>query len=77
MLDQLAVEVFAKSVTLFKTDAEKNTIHSAMGTQQQFMTLYLQFQVLKASAPLFFDMPKSQIKNYPALDERQTRDGKV
>ena len=76
-LDTLAVEVFAKSQTLFKTDAEKNTIHSAMGTQQQFMTLYLQFQVLKASAPLCFDMPKSQIKNYPTLDERQTRDGKV
>ena len=67
--------MFAKSVTLFKTDAEKNTIHSAMGTQQQFMTLYLQFQVLKASAPLFFDMPKSQIKNNPTLDERQTRGG--
>ena len=61
-MDEYSTKLFARSKGEM-TEAEKNTLLSALGNVQQWTELKDAMQLLRAEAPEFYTLPSSQLKH--------------
>ena len=60
-MDEYSTKLFARTKAEM-SDAEKNTLFSALGSKEQWVELKDGMQLLRAEAPEFYLLPSSQLK---------------